>query len=121
MAFSNKSKELREEFNLTQAQLAKEINISRSCISMIEIGKNEPTATTLIAYADYFKISIDDLLERDNADPSIATAPHDSYSSEEREIIKKYRELNAPGQKLIKQTLDTLYSTSEKTIKNRKA
>lgn len=47
MAFSDKSKELREEFGITQAELAKALKLSRSCISMIEIGKNEPTANTL--------------------------------------------------------------------------
>ena len=39
MACSDKSKELRGEKKITQAQLAQAINLSRSCISMIEIGK----------------------------------------------------------------------------------
>lgn len=70
MAFSDKSRELREEYQLTQAELAKAINLSRSCISMLEIGINEPTANTLIAYSNYFNIPIDELLERDEPTPT---------------------------------------------------
>lgn len=65
MAFADKSKELREEFNLTQLQLAQKLHISRACISMIEIGRNEPTANTLLAYANFFGVSVDELLGRD--------------------------------------------------------
>lgn len=74
MAFANKSRELREEFGITQAELAKAINLSRACISMIEIGKNEPTANTLIAYANYFKMPIDELLDRDEPTPDEKSA-----------------------------------------------
>jgi len=69
MAFADKSKELREEFNLTQLQLAQKLHISRACISMIEIGRNEPTANTLLAYANFFGVSVDELLGRDELSP----------------------------------------------------
>ena len=39
MAFADKSKELREEYNLTQLQLAQALHLSRSCISMPLFGK----------------------------------------------------------------------------------
>ena len=69
MAFADKSKELREEFNLTQTQLAQKLHLSRACISMIEIGRNEPTANTLLAYANYFGVTVDELLGRDELTP----------------------------------------------------
>lgn len=69
MAFADKSKELREDFKLTQSQLAQKLHLSRACISMIEIGRNEPTANTLLAYANYFGITVDELLERDKLTP----------------------------------------------------
>ena len=50
MTFSNTSKTLRKEKGLSQVQLAEALNISKACISMIEIGKNEPTANTLLKY-----------------------------------------------------------------------
>ena len=66
MAFADTSKYLRAEANLTQIELAKKLGISKACISMIEIGKNEPTAKTLIAYADFFGCSIDYLVGRED-------------------------------------------------------
>lgn len=66
MTFAEKSKYLRKERNLSQIQLAEALNVSKACISMIEIGKNEPTANTLIRYADFFECSTDYLLGRED-------------------------------------------------------
>lgn len=98
MAFSDKSKELRNEHNITQLALAQALKISRSCISMLEIGKNEPTASTLIAYSDYFQIPIDELLERDETtSEEIAAGVIDrkkiSVSALEEDMLIVFREL----------------------------
>lgn len=66
MSFAEISKYLRSEKNISQIELAKALNVSKACISMIEIGRNEPTANTLNRYADFFDVSVDFLLERDN-------------------------------------------------------
>ena len=66
MSFAEISKYLRSEKNISQIELAKALNVSKACISMIEIGRNEPTANTLVRYADFFEVSVDFLLERDN-------------------------------------------------------
>ena len=47
---------------LTQPQLAKALNVSNGMISFWENGIYEPTATNIIAVAQFFDISIDDLL-----------------------------------------------------------
>ena len=56
MTFSEISKSLRKENGLSQVQLAEALNVSKACISMIEIGKNDPTANTLLKYADFFSM-----------------------------------------------------------------
>ncbi len=66
MTFAERSRCLRKEKGLSQVELAKALNVSKACISMIEIGKNEPTAITLIKYADFFECSIDYLLGRED-------------------------------------------------------
>lgn len=119
MAFSDKSKSLREEFNLTQTQLAQALNVSRSCISMIEIGRNEPTSTTLIAYSNFFKISVDELLDIDFGAPATAPIYDTGLSSEERKIIDDYRSLNPECQKLIKSTIKTLLASSAGNAQNK--
>lgn len=57
-------KELREERNLTQSDVAVAVGTSQRNISRWENESNEPTASFLIMLANYFQCSIDFLLER---------------------------------------------------------
>ena len=60
--FAYNLKMLRTEKNLSQPQLALELGVSKGMISFWENEKYEPTATSIIAVAKYFNISIDNLL-----------------------------------------------------------
>ena len=57
-------KELRKEKNLTQLQLAMALNMSQNTISRYETGERQAGYDELIRFADYFRVSIDYLLER---------------------------------------------------------
>lgn len=57
-------KKLRHESNLTQSELADRLNITRSALSLYELGKRTPDFNTLIKIADNFDVSIDFLLRR---------------------------------------------------------
>lgn len=64
----NKLKILREKEGITQAQLAKKLNINRSSISDCETKPpNEAPLKTLLKLSEYFGISIEDVLENDTA------------------------------------------------------
>lgn len=52
-------KELRTRAKLSQAKLAKELDISQSVLCDYENGKADPTAKVLIALSQYFGESID--------------------------------------------------------------
>lgn len=54
--------ELRQEHNLTQKQLCKELNIGRATYSYFETGNRLPDIDTLLLIAQYYGISIDELL-----------------------------------------------------------
>ncbi len=56
---NNKISELRHERNLSQRQLAKEINTSQANLSRWEQGLNEPSIIECWKIADYFGVSID--------------------------------------------------------------
>ncbi len=58
-------KQFRCEFKLTQQQLADLLNISLKTLSHWETGYTEPSLDQLIALADYFKVSTDELLGND--------------------------------------------------------
>lgn len=64
--FTHICKELRLEAGLTQQELAPKIGISSSAIGMLEKGYREPTGSTLLAYANYFDVSIDYLMGRED-------------------------------------------------------
>ena len=60
-----KLKELRKANNLSMDKLGKEINMSSGEIRDIENGKKkDPRISTLIRIADYFNISLDELIGR---------------------------------------------------------
>lgn len=62
--FQNILKSLRVAKGLTQDELSKQLNISRSTIGMYEKGAREPDFETLELIADYFNVYTDYLLGR---------------------------------------------------------
>ena len=57
-------KSLRENHNISQLKLAIELNLTQNSISRYENEEREADYKTLIAFADYFNVSIDYLLGR---------------------------------------------------------
>ncbi len=57
-------KELREKHNISQLKLAMELNLTQNSVSRYENGEREADYNTLIAFADYFNVSVDYLLGR---------------------------------------------------------
>jgi len=57
-------KNLRQQKGITQLKLAMDLCMSQNSISRYETGEREADYKTLIAFADYFNVSIDYLLER---------------------------------------------------------
>lgn len=59
-------KELRKAKGISQLKLALDLNMNQNSISRYESGKREADYKTLIAFADYFNVSVDYLLGRTN-------------------------------------------------------
>ena len=57
-------KSLRSRKHITQQRLASDLGISRSTVAMWENGSNEPDNAMLLNLANYFSISVDELLGR---------------------------------------------------------
>lgn len=62
---SNKLKQLRNTTKLTQAEFAKKINVARTTYAMYEQGHRDPDYETLVRIADFFDVTTDYLLGRD--------------------------------------------------------
>ena len=63
--------ELRERKGISQADLARQIHVSRSSISEYEKGITQPSMAVLLLLADYFEVSLDYLLGRTRIQSSL--------------------------------------------------
>ena len=57
--FNSQLKILRQEYNLSQQELADKIGISKSSINMYERGEREPGIETVKRIADFFNVDVD--------------------------------------------------------------
>ena len=87
-------KELREEKNLSQLDVAKALNTSQSNIARWENELNEPSSGFLIQLAKYFGCSIDYIVELSDDFGNITlntSAP--ALSQEENNLLADFRSL----------------------------
>ena len=63
MNIANKIQSLRKEHNLTQENLADQLNVSRQALSKWELGISTPEADKIVQISEYFKVSTDYLLK----------------------------------------------------------
>lgn len=84
MEFSKKLFELRKAKGLSQEELAEKLNVSRQTLSKWELGTSAPDMERLIAIADYFELSLDELvLGKEKASDS---------SGDTKDVVKQFNE-----------------------------
>lgn len=62
--FAERLLDLQKEKGISQAMLAKRLEVSYSVVCYWETNRSEPTAPNLVKIADYFDVSVDYLLGR---------------------------------------------------------
>lgn len=93
MEFSEVLKELRESHSLTQDQLAKHIDVSRSTIAGYESRNRQPDYDKLVTISRYFHVSVDYLLTGEKDIEFSAMLPKPDEKILDRKVIKAYRRL----------------------------
>ena len=88
----NRIKDLREDADMRQIDLANAVGIDQRTISNYETGKTYPDSFVLIKLADYFNVTIDYL---------VGQTDYNTYINEEQDI----------GMKKIREEAETLYAT----------
>lgn len=90
-------RDLRLKLGLSQATVANDLGISRQSYNFYENGKRDPDTTMLKALADYFKVTTDFILGRDEPMqehvPGKNTAANLAAEPDYQEIIRLYEQL----------------------------
>ena len=114
MLFSERLRELRQNKGLSQSQLADALNISKSAISMYELGKREPDLETLEGIADFFNVDINYLIGKEDGsmyylDPDAAEIAQEVQQRPELKILfDASRKVNADDLELVINMIDRL-------------
>ena len=108
--FQKEFKKLRTEYNMTQAELAKALNMSRSTIGMYEQGKREPDFETLEKISDYFNVSMSVFLEDQMTDCDLYSR---CYHQKPYDIVRKFLSLDSNDQLRIEERIDFLLEDSK--------
>lgn len=90
-----KIKNLRKEKGLTQLELSKQLNMSRSVLSMLEANKQGTSQSNLKKIADFFDVTIDYLLS--DSDDKIINKPEKTIDLQEVNLVKEFKKLNSKG------------------------
>ena len=114
MIFSERLRELRQNKGLSQSQLADALDISKSAISMYELGKREPDLEILETIADYFNVDINYLLGKESSsmyylDPEAAEIAQQVQSRPELKVLfDASRSVSADDLKFVVDMVDRL-------------
>lgn len=98
MSFAENLKQLRKEKGISQASLAKTIGISQSAVGYWERGQKIPSSEMAKKLANYFNVTVDELL--DDAMESFSTAIGKKIVAtvDDEPMIYAYHKLNSDGQ-----------------------
>ncbi|MEA4815992.1 hypothetical protein SDC9_196954 [bioreactor metagenome] len=112
MNFSERLKQLREEKNLKQIDIASALEYGGTAISNYELNRTEPCINDLIKLANFFDVSVDYLVGNSNIKKYLSETPQTNGGSEE--ICKLIDNLDTNGKAELKFFLNWLVYRGKK-------
>lgn len=100
----NRLHELRMERSLRQKDVAEELGLSPQSLGYYENAVNKPDPETLVKLTDFFKVSADYLLGREDEFCSRRLFK-DVLSIDEKELLQSFRDLNDVDKKIALTTI----------------
>ena len=97
----NRIREYRLRKNLTQVDLSQALNISQATLSAYETGRFEPDIATLLRLADFFSVSIDNIIGRSIEETG--EPPH--LTPDETQLLAAYRAATNAAREIALETL----------------
>ena len=98
-------RELRKNKKISMKELGLIVGASESTISLYESGKRQPDKDMLIALSDYFGVSVDYLLGRDN-NPT----PGSEYTEDEKRLLELITQLTDEETQELSKFVDFIIS-----------
>ncbi len=95
MEFKERLKDLRETKELTQAQLAKRLGVTRATISGYETKGNQPDQERLILLSDELEVSIDYLIRGEDIKVIYENQASHSESQLDQKVQHLYKQLSS--------------------------
>lgn len=107
---------MRKKAGLTQEELAKKLNVTRSALSQYELGTREPNYDLLLKIADFFEVTVDYLIGRsDNPDYKIID---DNKIESDPDLQIAFHAASDFSEEARKQTIDFINYIREKEKKS---
>lgn len=98
----NKIRQCRELNHMSQKFVAISVGVSAPMVSQWESGIKKPSKESIVKLAKLFGVTTDYLLDHE---PEIPPA---DYSSEERQLILIFRQLNISGKTLLLESAESI-------------
>ena len=109
MSFNERLKQVRENKNLTQQEVADEIGKKKNSISDWETGKARPDVDILVKLCKLYKISADSLFEEfDDVENK-----GEILSADELHLIKNYRNLKPDAKEFVLLSTAAAFNTDD--------
>lgn len=118
MAIGENLRFLREENGYSLKEVEQNTGINNGNLSRYERNLNFPSIELCIRLADFYQVSLDELVGRSEKTTSSTVSYPEIYSTEERQLIEDYRSLTPPLRQMLQDTIQTWKST-EREIKRR--
>ena len=109
-------KELREQKNISQEVLAVAIETSQRNIGRWENGENEPSYKQLIKIADFFGVTIDYLIGRNEDYKKLIKTP---WTQQEERLLKGFMQLTFDEREKIIEDVEFFANKNKKTSQRR--
>lgn len=94
LQFAQNIKSLRLHKSLSQLEMAKQFNLSRTSYAQYESGSRVPDMATLIEMANFFGIKLDTLLNADNKSLMNNVLLYNSMTQIEHELLRTFSSLS---------------------------
>lgn len=112
--FNENLRKMRQKMNITQAALAKKLDVSSSTIGMYEQGRREPDSKMLMKMSELFGVSVDYLL---SSKRSVAlTQSANDLADRVTDVLRDKKKFENYGSKVNNATIDVMVKAVREEI-----